>query len=406
MSELSVDVKLNQRQAVESAKKLGDAFEDTADDLEKLSDSRAGQDIDKDLKRAEDAAEDLSSELDSTRRDLDRVGDAARNAGNDGDAGLGKIKRGAQEVQQEVGQNLGEAVSSLRGDFSDLGQVGQDTLGGLAATVAGAGPAGLVGALGLAAGAAGLGALTAGFEEAEEKRRELADRASDLAKAYIDAGSKVLDSFAAVERAQDVISDPEKMKQVEAYKDAIGVDLNVALGAYVGRAEDVAKVQAIVNDTIEKNSDIVGENAGALETARGAQSQTYQENQKLIESGNELIGVTQGAAAQFDTMSAYLNHVADTTANATRTTDEFGDTIVSLPDGKQIYIDAETGQATEDTDAIEKKIYGISDKTVTLTAENSSLLRAIRDWENWTPSAKFATVYATPAPGAGIMRWE
>src|SRR5690606_511345 len=147
---------------------------------------------------------------------------------------LGKVKDGAQEVTQELGQNLGEAVSSVRGDLSDLGQVGQDTLGGLAATLAGTGPGGIVAAAALAAGAVGLGLVTAELENAEEQSRKHRAAAAGWPSKFVESGQKIVTAAQTVAEVNSTAADPERYEEARQNAKDWGVDTSTAMLAMAG----------------------------------------------------------------------------------------------------------------------------------------------------------------------------
>lgn len=367
-------------------------LEDAVEALDEVAEGKSLDQLTRDMEDAQDETKRLARE---TKKTADAIEDEYRNAYRSArasaDTGLDGMRKQSAEVGQEIRQNLGEGIANAaRGDFEGLADVVGDTLGG---AVAGIG--GIATAAGGAALALGVGGLVGAFQAAEEKRKELEERASDLADAYVEAGATVLDAFSEVERAQGVIADPEQRKKVEQYAATLGVDLSVALGAYVGRAEDLARVQEIVNQKIEENAAAQARQNASQSQGLLALDETFSANQRAIDSGSELIQVQRDAAAAFATYSDYLRHIADTTAGATRQTDEFGDSVVTLPDGKTIYIDAETGAATDKTKAIEDQIYSLpQEKTVTIrTVVDDSA------WRNWNPRLKEGVVTAKPTRG-------
>jgi hypothetical protein len=150
-----------------------------------------------------------------------------------------------EEVTQELGQNIGEAVSSVQGDLSDLGQVGQDTLGGLAATLAGAGAAGLVGAAALAAAAVGAGRLTAALEDAAAKQERLKEQAAEWAQAYMEAGSGISTPRRS-SPGEQIFGDP-KLAEAQENMHAWGVELDVAVAAMAGSQSAIDDVSASID---------------------------------------------------------------------------------------------------------------------------------------------------------------
>ena len=314
------------------------ALEDVADSLDDVA-----RDGDRSLGRLERSFKDAADAAKDTER-------AAKKVGDGGKEGFGKASDAAGEFKSEALQNLSEVSSSFTGDLQSIGDLAQGTFGGLAASLPG-----VLGAAGAGA-AVGVGLITAAFVAAEERRKQLEQRASDLGQAYIDAGSTVLSSIEETARAAEILSDPELRKELDAYAAAVG-DRNVALGALIGRSEDLAKVQALVNEAETENAQLNEQQVAASSKRKSATSETIRANEELIAKGRELLDVNSQALGQFNTYSEYLNHVAQTTSGATSKIDEFGDTVVTLPDGKTIYIDAETGQATDSMDAIEQRSF-------------------------------------------------
>jgi hypothetical protein len=373
--------------AVKAFEKLGDSVEkpdysnilsDLEGDLRDVGSAadRAGRDGERGIDKLEDALRDAQRESEKLDRKLDDVGTGGRR-------GMDRVKEGASELQSEIGQNLGETVSSFRGNLSDLGQVGQDTLGGLAATVSSMGPAGLVGAFALAAGALGLGAVTAGLQDAEERQERLKEQAGEWAQAYVDAGSSVLNTSQIVSKGQELLV--EKGDDVRKNAELWGVGVATAAAAMAGSQTAIDQV----SDSLGRQEEALKANAAGadnyaqnIEAATTGQSEA---NNSLMEGRrafDDLTGSMQLGRETASFVSQMLIDVARNTEGATETVDEFGDTVITLPDGKQVYIDAETGQATQDVDAIESRIYGIPDKTATVKVSVDD--SAVRYYERTT----------------------
>ncbi|WP_157553777.1 hypothetical protein [Microbacterium hominis] len=345
--------------------------EDAFKDMERAA-TDAGRDGSRSVGTLEDALRDA-------QRQSERLEDSLNDVGDGGRRGMEHIRGGAQELQQEIGSNLGEAVSSFRGDMSDLGQVGQDTFGGLAATVAGLGPGGLIGALALAAGAAGLGLVTAGLQDAEERQERLAESAAEWAKAYQEAGTTILNASQIVARGQDIFGDPEKYKEAETNAKNWGVELSTAVAAMAGSDSAISAV----NDALDAQTKALEDNAAGadnyaqnIEQATTGQSEANNALMDGRRAFDELTGSMKVGRETAGYISQMMADIYRSTEGATEKVDEFGDTIITLPDGKQLYIDVETGQATEDADAIERRIYAIpSSKSVRVDVDMSDFNR-------------------------------
>lgn len=375
---------------IKPLEKAEEAFEK----LERAA-SETGREGARDVSRLEDALEDARKESDKLERSVADVG-------NNGRRDLDKVKGGAQELQQEIGSNLGEAVSSFRGDMSDLGQVGQDTLGGLAASIAGTGPAGLIGALGLAAGAAGLGLVTAGMEEAKRKQEELNEAAAEWASAYQESAGKIVSASHVVAEVQSIVTDPDRYSQAKQNATDWGVSVQNALLAMAGDTTALELAQESLTAKTERWGEVVKETSTG--SSNSWDRSTMTESQR--ELGNEVARGTESLQEQSEAMrlgqeqarqaAQALYDYAVRTGEATEETDDLGNKIIQLPDGKQIVIDADTKTAYEDLDALENR--KLSDKTVTIhTRVDSS------GWDRWSPIPKPAQIIRTRGR---VVSWE
>lgn len=356
-------------------------------DLDKVGDAadRAGRDGAKGIDRLEDALRDAQKET----QDLDRK---TRDVGDGAERSYGRMRDAGVEASGELRQNLGETFSSFRGDLEDLPQIAQDVFGGLAGSVSS-----LVGSFALAAGAAGIGLLIAAWQAMQEEQEKSKERIADWADAYIEAGGRVLSSSQTIAAAQAIITDGAKWEEASRNAEDWGVNVETAVLAMSGHSESIKEVGRSLDEqdaaygrllkSGEANTKNVTESLGKLQDGRHAYEQ--------------LTGEMEKGRAQADVMSQALINVARSTEGATTVVDEFGDTIISLPDGKQIYIDAETGKATQDVDSIEQKIYGIKDKTATVRLRLNT-----DEWDKWVPGVKVGQVRTAVGPGgAGGTTW-
>lgn len=183
--------------------------EEADDALTDLGKNRGLDELTDDLKDAQRATDKLGDEArDAAKQmqaDYRRTGQAARDAAGDADGfghagtrGMRDVSEATAETADEFRGNLGEAISSFRGDLSDLVQIGQDTLGGLAGSGA---LGGIPGLFVLAAGAAGVGLLQGAIEKGQEKTEEWKAAVGELAQAFIDAGGD--NTTAGVQRSVD-----------------------------------------------------------------------------------------------------------------------------------------------------------------------------------------------------------
>jgi hypothetical protein len=192
------------------------------------------------------------------------------------------------------------------------------------------------------------------------------ERASEWAEKFVEAGGRVLTAAQNTADGLDIINN----RQDELQKNAQdwGVSVEVATAAMTGQqwaldavGESLAGMEAEYQKALktaqENPEGVIGPEASKLENQRAAVD-------RGTESFRKLNAEMEAGAGQADSYSRYLVAMAEHTAGATAAVDEFGDTVYSLPDGTQVYVDAETGQATTDLDAIEKRIYSLPRDTV------------------------------------------
>lgn len=391
MSELSVDVKLNQQQAVAAAKDLGGAFDDAATDMEKLAkagdtlgkstddiardlkkagDGRPFEEIRRDVEKADDAIDDMGDEADDTRKDLSKLGDAGDDIGDGVKRGAVKAEDGIKGIGEEAGQTARETAASFDGSVESIGDMFQE----LAANAfAGFGPAGLIAG---AAVAFGMGQAISAITTANEAT----DDARDSMYEYALAASATGGFIDVASRIDELTNSTQGLKDIQDIATVSGWD-----------QQDVLQTLAS------------GDGLGALIDAydEGANS-TSIATARSVELTGILSGTAEGlrlAAGGAELQAGALYNLATATGTATGEVDDLGNAIVTMPDGKEVVIDAETQQAYVDVDAFEKVQVGTKYAPVKVVVDDSAI-------RNWSPQAKFATVYYTPAPGAGIVKWD
>ncbi len=344
-------------------------IEDAADAVDDLGRSHGPDQLEDAMRDAQRATERLGDETEEVARDIERefrdtyrkVKQDAEDASHGGVEGFGKIKDGAGELQNEIGSNLGEAVSSFRGDMQDLGQVGQDTLGGLAATVASVPGFGIPAAAALAAGAAGLGLVTAEFERIAEEEEESRQRVADWASAYIESAGRIVGAAHVVAEVNAISTDPERYKEAQEAAKDWGVDVSTAM---LGLAGDETAL-GIVTETLGKRqqewAEIVKETSTGSANSWDKSNMTGKQREfgEAVWRGTEKLKKQRGEMDDGQRiareMAQALYSYATSAGKATGETDDLGNAIYELPDETEIVVDAKTKRAYEDIDALEKK---------------------------------------------------
>lgn len=390
-----------------------DPLEDVTELLEKTgTESKdAGRDLERSMRDAQRRTEDSKDEIRELRDELNKAGRAGKKTGSDIGRGMKdsaddmrKFGETSSEVGDELRQNLGETFSSFRGDLQDLPQIAQDTLGGLAGSGA---LGGIPGLAATAAGAAGLGLIIGAMDTMNAKTEELQGRAADMAQAFIEAGSTTLDALTIAASTAELTSDPEKRKRVQEYADALGVDFATAARAYVGDVNAMAAVDAIANDARAKSMDIADEQRKSLKALTPEQQATVEQTSKIVNTQKELHTVVADATSQFNDQQAVLLGLIRDAGKSAVEVDNLGNKLVTLPDGAQILIDADTGVATTKLDKFQGDADGVIDhvngKEIVLKAR-ADMSYATAQYNKWIKdhdgkSIKIGTRVITPDGG-------
>lgn len=386
---------------IKPLEKAEDALEDLADAADD-----AGRDGSRGLDRLENALEDA-------RREAKRTEDAVDDIGAGGKRGFGKLSEGAQEVTQEIGQNLGEAVSSVRDNLGDLGQVGQDTLGGLAATLAGSGPGGLIGAAGLAAGAVGLGLVTAELQKQQEEADEMRARLSAAYQGAAEDGKRFIDTQTIIADGLDLIFNPdraEEYKRVLSDASQLGLDRSVVIAANTGDLKAQQTVQAQINRLLE--------DAGSYEATGATNRKTLKGDiADIRDRWKEVVATTEEYAEKTVTANTYTSDMllglVKSAGTASEEVDALNNKLVTIQteNGEmKVFIDAETGQATQNIDKFKGDADGVIDsvnaRDVVINAKTAGLDQVRVDLEALTRPRTMTVTAKLNAGFASHMGWD
>lgn len=387
---ISIDILANVRDALKGTgdveRALGD-IESTLDDMARDGD----QSVDKMSRGFRDLARDADNSSDKIERNFEGAyRNIRRKADDTADSAVKSQRRmseQSEEVGQEIRQNLGEGIANAaRGDFEALGDTIGDTLGGAVSGIGGIGTAAAA-----AAGAAGLGLLIGALALANDEREKLTEKANELAQAYIDAGSSVLDAMTIAARTSEIITGDERQEALD-YAEALGVDLPTAARAMAGDMNALATVNRIASDAQKENRDIADQQRDSMSALTTAQQKFVEENQKAIQAGLNLNGVVEEANQYFEEQQAVLQGLINDADGATVKVDDLGNKLYELPDGTQIVVDAETGKATTNVDNFKGDIDEIDGKVV-----RSKVVFDVDDYavRTYRPPTKYGTARYT-----------
>lgn len=342
------------KQGIESG--VIEPLEDAQKELQELGRNKGPEQLERGLKDAQRATEKLSDETQTAAREIEReFRDTYRKVKQSSDDGIDGAKKGLDELGDEAKQTAKETAASFDGSFESIIDMGQEVA---ANAFGGFGPAGI--AAGLAA-AGGIGLLVAAFDQAEERRQALEDRASSLAQAYIEAGSTVLDTITLASRVSEVLTTPEQREEAQKLADVLGVDLPEAARVLAGDTNALAGAQEVLaqkREALNKQ-----QQDGKLLTEEEAQA--YGNQSIALSNAADSLGTyatnndkaAQAARAYSD---ALLGMVADA-GQAGVEVDELGNKLITLPDNTQVMINAETGQATTDISRFKGDADGVID---------------------------------------------
>ena len=371
---ISINILSNVREAVRGVDDVAEALEDAEGrmrDLTKEGD-KATDRMESDFRSVAKAADRTSDEIKQKMRDAyQSVRRNSDDAADDVVRNQNRMSERSAEVGQEIRQNLGEGIANAaRGDFTALADTIGDTLGGAVAGIGGIGTA----ALGVA-GALGLGAIVAVISniaaESEKTKQIAAENFREMAEEGVDAWASTQSQM---KRLTDAYADHEG--EIQKIADLLGLSF-----------EDVAAAWAGVPDKVALVDSAYGEMADGLKNTFGV---TREGVDATVKGWEGIMGPLNGVLDGYDQAKQKAKTLGDQQSDmweqaildaesAQVAVDDFGNKLVTLPDGTQVVIDAETGQATADVSKFKGDVNSIP-TTVTSTArilvDDSALARA------------------------------
>ncbi|WP_243074827.1 hypothetical protein [Microbacterium sp. SS28] len=366
---------------------VADAVEDVEDRLHDLTKegSSSTDRMERDFKDLAKAADKASDEMRSKFRD------AYRDVKRHSDDAMDAAKRGVDDFKDEASSTAREAAASFDGSADSIGDAFQEVA---ANAFAGFGPAGAVAGI---AAAAGIGAAVAGFAAVDEANKKSQERIDEWVEKFIDGQGRIQEE-AVLTGVQSMFGDPEAMQKVTAIIAATGLEQSTVMRALSGDIEDNRLVTESLTAARDALTDAQKDN---LEQHKPYMDGLKDESQELLKAEDALKkhnGELDKATSQYgtyaDALSTGLVRMAETkvaAGEASKAIDEFGDTVYTLPDGKSVYVDAETGQATQDLDEFNRIDLATKNVKVKVYVDKS-------DWDNWTPREKVALLNLR-APG-------
>ena len=355
--------------------------------LETRGVAKGAKDAEKALGDLEDATKDTGTggarNLDKIEDELKDVQKQSKKTGTDVETHVGKgfdeAGHSVEEFKDEANSTAKETAASFDGSAESIVGAFQEVA---ANAFAGFGPAGAVAGL---AAAAGIGLLTSAFQEAEDHRKELEERANDLASAYVDAGSTVLGALEIASRTADILTDPEQKKRAQDLATALGVDLATGVRVLAGDTNALATTNGIVAGTTDEYQGLMRKLGSDYKSITRAEKQRFDQLEKQRDVMAEVNGITKTASETFNTQQDVLKGLIRSAEGATKQVDKLGNILYTLPDGEQILIEADTKQATTDVKNFKGDVDKIPKKHETQVQLNADLAALDRQIRNWKP---------------------
>lgn len=350
-------------------------LEDAADKLDDLGKSKGPDKLEAGMKDAQKASEKLGKEVKSTADQIEReFRDSYKSVAKSSDDGMSKATEGVQDFKQEANQSAKETAASFDGSAESIVGAFQEIA---ANAFAGFGPAGAVAGL---AAAGGIGLAMAGFEDVQKAQEAAEVAAGAWADKFIESGQRVATAAQQTGTMVEIATDPEKFKEAKDAAETWGVDVSTAMLAMAGNAPALKVVQDAVDGLASKASEAEKAALGMSTEMGGigiAALPAVRQADEAAKSFAALTGAMDEGAARADVVSDAYKVMVNSAEDATEQVDELGNKIVTLPDQTQIFIDAQTGQASQNVDKFKGDLDTIvPTKAVKITVDDS-------EWEAW-----------------------
>ena len=334
------------KQGVESG--IIKPLDDAADKLDDLGKSKGPDKLEAGMKDAQKATEKLGKEVKTTADQIEReFRDSYKSVAKSSDDGMSAATEGVQDFKQEANQSAKETAASFDGSFESIIGMAQEVS---ANALSGFGPAGAVAGL---AAAAGIGLAVKGFEDVDEAQKLAEASAAEWANKFIESGQRVVTSAQQTAGVIEIVTDPEKLNEAKDAAEAWGVETETAILAISGNAPALQ----VVNDAVERlgvNAEKAKVEALALSTEMGGTGIAVLPVVRQFDDASARLAVLNDGMAEgskraqlaSDSLFAMANGAED----AVEQVDELGNKVVTLPDKTQIFIDAQTGLASQNID--------------------------------------------------------
>lgn len=339
---------------------LIDPLEDVSELLETVGSEGkdATDDIEKGMRDAQRRTDDAADEIRKLRDELNKAGRQGKNTGDDIRDGFRRAEDGAEEFKDEANSTAREAAASFDGSAESIADAFQEIA---ANAFAGFGPAGALAGL---AAAAGIGLAIAGVESVHEAEEKAAELAGEWADRFVESGQRVATAAQQSAAVIDISTDPEKYKEATENAKLWGTTVSDAMLAMAGNAGAITVVEDALDRkrvAAEKDAQAAQEAAEANGSALAALTPQEVELNKAEDAWRRHTDAMSTGAQQADAASDSLLAIVEQATDAGVAVDDLGNKVVTLPDGAEIFIDAQTGKASADVSRFKGDVDGTID---------------------------------------------
>lgn len=376
---ISINFLSNVRDFLRGTGNVEDALDDVADALDDVA-----QDSQRSAHRMADSQQDAARDIEQSNDRLERsfrdladqqrkTGQAGEEIGPAGRRSMAELGDSARETGDELRQNLGETFSSFRGDLSDIVQIGQDTLGGLAGSGA---LGGIPGLFVTAAGAAGVGLLLGALEQGQADAEAFKQAVSDLTGEMIEAGTRgtvplqhIVDTLNKMATGTDDLG--HSLQDLSKAADGTSTSYEDLASAYAGNIDKLKDVWRASKDAEAAKRDEVGavhDATGAIDGEAYARSRSADQQRQVTNLLGQSLGVAKQAA---DAQKLYAEAGGPEMAAKAKLIENIDQAYDDAATAVSDYTDAETGVFD-----VDKYISAMQAKAAALDAYKSNLQKA------------------------------
>lgn len=288
-------------------------LEDAEKALEDLGRTRTGDQIERDMRAAQRATENLTRETKDAASVIEReFRDAYRKASKSADGFQRDASGNVQNFKQEAVQNFSEVASSFDGSIQDMASGVQGLSGGLAASLTpGIGiPIAILGAV--------AAAFTASWAQAAEDSEQ---RVSDMYDDFIESGRTFVSEDFIGKSIQDIQTDTNKWADAQKRVQDSGEEISTVLRAMAGDQAAIAEVHAGYVRQRDEELGKVRDTVGGIEVQQRAVEQV---NQRFEESVSWIGQIQTDTGTAADKAAAYRDAMGGAVDNAAKVRDIVG----------------------------------------------------------------------------------